>query len=984
MRFKLFLVFTLFAQIIFAQHYNFTGYTVKDGLAQSQVRAICQDKSGYLWIGTASGLSRYNGIEFVNYSIDNGLPDNNISSLYLTNSGVLWVATARGVAKLENQTFKPYFFENEYRINTIAEFQGEIYFGTNTGLITLHGNKFIDLGNQTTEKYYVRSLVNYKDSILLCGTKEGLYNWQKTGFSPLTIDGISELNIRNISLYGDNLFITAREIGLFSYNLSTRQKKLYPLPFSTALSMTFYDESVFGISTNAGAFLISDHETLFFNSKNGLMESGLECLFKDDEGNIWMGTDGNGLLKFTGTAVVSYTTLDSLASNLILSIAEDKNDNFLLGSYDAGISNLDPHKYAYFSELNKSVVDKTVWSIMVDERKKQTWLGTSRGLTILDENHQAIEHPLSGINPKIRSIVRADASTVLLGGDEGLYVVHSDTGFTHLAEININKLYVYEDGVYCAASSGLFRFERAGNYLTKDKIGFPDIKVNTLTADKENNLWIGTENGLYVMRPNNQIFYFELDRNDYRSKNVLGLITGKDGSIWISTMKGVYHIVKDQSTSLGFAIFNYGSSEGLIDEEGNINAIYEDREQNIWIGTASGLARIDPSLKGVLFQYELPKLQLTGIRLFMEEFDYSDYKVEMDPTLNVPISIELPYNKNHLTFDFIGINLKDPLSVQYEYRLIGADEAWSPRSNSNYATYSFLQPGEYTFQVRAMSKNNQWSIIREIKVTISPPFWLTWWFITLVVLAVFFIILYIFQSRIRVLKQRQENEQLELKNRLLFLEQRSLNASMNRHFIFNSLNSIQYFINSSDKRSANKFLTNFAKLIRKNLDSSAGNNFIVTLQEEIERIELYLSLEKMRFAEKFEYEIDVSPDLDIESIEIPSMILQPFVENSIIHGILSIENEGLIKIRIFQELGEVVFEVTDNGVGIDISLQNKKSSGDGDHESKGVEITNRRIEILRKLTGENLMIIGPYQLNNEKGECLGTKVILKLGGVHKY
>lgn len=182
MRLKLFIAFTFFAQIIFSQHYNFTGYTVKDGLAQSQVRAICQDKSGYLWIGTASGLSRYNGIEFVNYSIDNGLPDNNISSLFLTNSGVLWVATASGVAKLENQTFKPYFFENEYRINTIAEFQGEIYFGTNTGLITLQGNKFIELGNATTEKYYVRSLVNYKDSILLCGSKEGLYSWQKKDF----------------------------------------------------------------------------------------------------------------------------------------------------------------------------------------------------------------------------------------------------------------------------------------------------------------------------------------------------------------------------------------------------------------------------------------------------------------------------------------------------------------------------------------------------------------------------------------------------------------------------------------------------------------------------------------------------------------------------------------------------------------------------------------------------------------------------------
>jgi sensor histidine kinase YesM len=253
----------------------------------------------------------------------------------------------------------------------------------------------------------------------------------------------------------------------------------------------------------------------------------------------------------------------------------------------------------------------------------------------------------------------------------------------------------------------------------------------------------------------------------------------------------------------------------------------------------------------------------------------------------------------------------------------------------------------------------------------------------LAILAIFLLILYIFQSRIRVIKQREDNEKLDLKNRLLFLEQRSLNASMNRHFIFNSLNSIQYFINSSDKLSANKFLSNFAKLIRKNLDSSAANNFIVTLQEEIDRIELYLSLEKMRFSGKFEYMIDLAGDLDTDSIEIPSMILQPFVENSIIHGVLAIDKPGFIKIRIFKQFDEVVFELTDNGIGIETSLRMKKSAPDGDHESKGVEITNRRIDILRKLTGENLRIIGPFQMNDSEGGTLGTKVILKLGHIEK-
>jgi LytS/YehU family sensor histidine kinase len=173
-------------------------------------------------------------------------------------------------------------------------------------------------------------------------------------------------------------------------------------------------------------------------------------------------------------------------------------------------------------------------------------------------------------------------------------------------------------------------------------------------------------------------------------------------------------------------------------------------------------------------------------------------------------------------------------------------------------------------------------------------------------------------------------------------------------------------------------------LIRKNLDSSAANNFIVTLQEELERIELYLSLEKMRFAGKFNYAIEIDKGLDLENIEIPSMILQPFVENSIIHGVLAMDSEGMITIKIYEELEEVVFVVMDNGLGIDNSLKSKGKPQEGDHASKGVEITNRRIELLRKLTGENLLIIGPFQMNNEEGQAIGTNVILMLGKVDRF
>ena len=134
----------------------------------------------------------------------------------------------------------------------------------------------------------------------------------------------------------------------------------------------------------------------------------------------------------------------------------------------------------------------------------------------------------------------------------------------------------------------------------------------------------------------------------------------------------------------------------------------------------------------------------------------------------------------------------------------------------------------------------------------------------------------------------------------------------------------------------------------------------------------------MRFDGKFEYVLEVDKDIETDNIDIPSMILQPFVENSIIHGVLPVDRKGLIKLRIFKEHGFLVFEVIDDGFGIDNSMKLKKNKAAGDHESMGMDITTRRIELIRKLTGENLMIIGPFQMNNEHGDCLGTKVIIKI------
>ncbi len=985
MRNKLLVLFLLIAATVSAQQYNFINYTAQDGLAQSQVRDICEDEQGYLWVGTSGGLSQFNGIEFVNYSVDDGLPDNNIRKLYLSKKGKLWIATPKGVAYYSKGAFTSFPFKDSYRINGIAEFKGDIHFASNTGLIRFKNEEFDLLENDSTT-YFLRTITNYKDSVLFFGSTRGILTWDGEKMARFPLQGLDDdMSIRDIKIEGDLLYFTSRDVGVVRCNLRNGKCFRYPLDYNTALFLNVHKNIVFGTSATSGAFMIKGDEILYFSEENGLNANNFKCLYRDTESNIWLGTDGQGLLKFSGTSVVTYTERDSLSSKLVLSISQNKNGTYTFGTYDEGVTKmrLPEKRTEYFSYPDK-LVDNTIWSIELDA-SDNLWVGTSNGLTVLDDEDEIVTNLLMADGRKIRTILHLDnGQKTILGGDEGLAVIVGDSvNYLH-DSLNVNKLFAQGDKIYCGGFNGLYVFDKNGNFETLKRINLPAESVNTLTADKRGNLWIGTMNGLFVMNQQGIIYRFLLDELDYRSKWILGLIHSTTNSIWVSTMSGVYEIAESRKDKRGYKINSFGSSEGFSDEECNINALYEDNRGFIWVGTAGGLVKIDPSQNDELFDYDLPKLHITGIRLFMETFDYSDFPAEIDETFNVPNSITLPHSKNYLTFDFIGINLKDPNAVQYEHRMIGVTEQWSPLSKSNEATYSFLPPGDYKFEVKAMNKSNEWSVVKSIDVVIRPPFWKSWWFVSLSILVGVGIVILIFRARISALKQRQENEKLDMKNRLLFLEQRSLNASMNRHFIFNSLNSIQYFINSSDKLSANRFLSNFAKLIRKNLDSSASTNFIVTLQEEIERIELYLALEKMRFSDKFQYEVIVSSSLDTESIEIPSMILQPFVENSIIHGVLSLENEGHISIEIYEDLGEVIFVVQDNGIGIDYSLASKTKGVEGDHESKGVEITNRRIELLRKLTGENLLIIGPFQMDGPNGEILGTKVILKLGGAHKF
>ena len=321
--------------------------------------------------------------------------------------------------------------------------------------------------------------------------------------------------------------------------------------------------------------------------------------------------------------------------------------------------------------------------------------------------------------------------------------------------------------------------------------------------------------------------------------------------------------------------------------------------------------------------------------------------------------------------------LIDNKGTNFQFLMEGLQDTWSGLSDNSTISFSSLPAGDYILHIRSVDVEGKFSQEIIFPIAVNAAFYNTWWFYLLVLFGVAGIVYGFIRFRFKRVAESNEKDKLRYKSKLLVLEQQSMNASMNRHFIFNSLNSIQYFINTQDRFSANKYLTSFAKLIRKNLDSATSSDNMISLEDELERIQLYLSLESMRFKDRFEYEINVD-GVDVESEMIPAMLMQPFVENSIIHGILPNENKKghiQIDVSIMDDYLEILIQ--DNGVGIQQSLS-KKTSMAGDHRSQGMEITSKRIELIQKISDNDISLIGPTELKDDNGLINGTSVLLKI------
>lgn len=1018
----LFFLFCFCGHAFLAQQYNFRNYSVADGLAQSQVYAMAEDPRGFLWLGTrGSGLCRFDGLQFRTFTEEDSLPDNFVNCLKIDPAGNVWVGTDEGAAWYDGEKFHQLQFPGSKGVIHDFYFAKDniVYIATNdSGLVVLQNEKLIH------HFYYSKNFKAGLPSNRVWCVTSGANGEIWAG----TENGVCRIIKNTSQLYG--------------------KSKGFPLTGYRGIVVDKDKNTWFGTFGN-GIIKLSDTIVTRITVSDGLSNNSIQCLAMDATGRIWAGTP-SGATRISPAEIKQFSVLEGLSSNSIMSILLDSWGNTWFGTSGGGVCKLDGERFIHFNEKSGDM-GPAVAAVHCD-KKGEMWFATSRGgVTEYDGTYYTNYYEGAGFTSMKIKCFGEDTSGVIWFGTvgDGAYKL-ANGSFHHYTKedglgVNYVNAFVTDDfnrEWMATAGGGISIYDPRTNSFTRirKKDGVADERLNCLVktgnciwgggttggifsicfdssgitsihqysaerdhlpgnfvrcaaADRYGNLWFGFAGGgicRYLPPPpdgDQGGFRFFSKKDGLASDNVYLLQPDNEGNLWVGTEKGLDKILFDQHGKM-LSIKHYGKGEGLNGIETSLNASCIDTAGRVWFGTISGASMYNPA--NDFITREAPKIHITGIRLFFDPIEKTSYwntkgKSKWFP---VPGAIDLPYTQNHLRFEFSGIDLRNPEGVRFRWQLVGFDKKWSPENTDRQAIYSYLPPGEYTFKVQAKNSDGFWSGTEEFHFFIHPPLWETWPFRVIAGLIILLVIGVLFSWRVRLIKRktRQQLEKITLEKHVVELEQKALRLQMNPHFIFNALQSIQGFIARNDSAEARKYLAKFGKLMRATLENSRQSYTSIAL--ETESLSHYLGLEALCHGNRFTYSIETDPQIDPEATFIPVMLIQPFVENAVIHGVLhQLEKPGKIVVRFIlhseiinhKTVKSVTCEIEDNGVGR-AKAKEFESETKKDHKSAALAITKERLAQANE-KGKPESSLQIIDLFDKEGNASGTKVVMRIGNV---
>jgi len=717
-------------------------------------------------------------------------------------------------------------------------------------------------------------------------------------------------------------------------------------------------------------------------AKNNMFERGGTIRIYETDGEIWVAGTMPGVVSATNDQIKS--GVEALYEDYFISdVYRDREGNYLLSTFDKGVLVIPDLK---IPDVINTFRDDPVTTLYADE-EVGLMLGTSKGKLMHYHHEQLTTISEKGWRP-VEALHGSELSDLIFFDDGHIRVYNKRTAkITDLFEAPLKDVaFATGKEFFLGINTGVVRVVWDGQQFTREPVKGISHRVYSMVYDPEHKaLYASTANGLYVISSkgasekitirNSDIFSEEL----YYTDGKILAVTGTNGIFVIETNKvlqtiqpivngkpeklkkiAVYKNTIIANSSNG--MYQFGMDGRLLKPFHSLFGFTHKKVVNfavhnntLWVSHSGGVQKID-------LEYNKSNNEKPSIR-----FDHILVNEKpADPA--VPGNFES--SQRRMRFIFSSPTLKNREIVNYHYKLQGYDTGWQISAyEQNQVTYNALAPGEYTLQVKA-ENNGLYSAVMSYPFTIALPFYASAWFMVMVIVSFLLLVLAVYRWQLNI--QSRKSQQI---NELNTSRLTAIQSQMNPHFIFNSLNSIQDLILKGDVEHSYSYIATFSDLVRRTLNYSEKD--FIDFEQEIKLLELYLSLEKLRFKKDFTYAIELPSE---EDFLVPPMLIQPFIENALVHGLL--HKQGEKKLKVSFELREfLICTIEDNGIGREraraIQLRQKK-----EHESFSGNAIRNRFEILNNVFKGEFGYT--YEDLYQNGEPSGTKVILSIPVKHEF
>lgn len=965
----------------FAQQPVSIQLTEKDGLPDIEFYDMIEDQQGFMWFAANKGLYRYDGREFKNYTHPNkrGL---SVFGLQFDQQNRLWCTNISGqFFYIENDSLKLFFdiSKNLKETQKLYEFNIYnnklfIYASKKIISIDLKTKKIIDHSEKLSHKFIFHNRGVIRNDTLFIPTGNrgqnsttnciGIITKNNPNLSITnTVFNSNYYSLYTLNKYKKGLLHTDRDGNVHlsnnyrNFNTIKIADNLNPLLFN---GINFLDNKLWLLANN-GALLttIDSTNTLTLQSQYFKSIATTEVV-KDKNENYWFSTLHNGIYVIPNINLLEYPLKKDIGTLSAIEII-DKN-NIAFGSIYGwvGMYNTKTKQTNYFQTKEKRKINKLLYDAYFNklhissEGEKNSYIYDF----VIKKLINITKSKLVGA----KSLLKINDTTLFYGGssrgnlktlkNKGVY--YENKPLKNRRELRIYDAYydTNNEDLYVGYVDQLTRFDKGFNrsFITHNN---NPIFTRSITKTDNDIIWVSTFTDGVLGIKNDSVIKIFNTKNGLLS-NQTTIVRGDGDDLWIVTEKGIQLLNTANNTFKNLTKKDGIDSYNIID--------LKIADNTIWFISNLGLFSAQ---KDKIFKKQ------TVAEPYFTSVSIADSIHPLQKKYN------LNYSDKKIKIGFNATGFKSSENTQYLYKLKGLNNEWESLTKGiNEVTYNSLPQGNYTFQIKTI-EGNQSSTIKELQFNVKGALYKRPWFIAISAITLISLVILYYRRLIRKQKEKEkiatEQQQNELEKTLLKLE--NLRSQMNPHFVFNALNSIQDYIITNEKDLAGDYLGKFADLIRMYLEQSSKQK--ISLQEEIDTLNQYLELEKLRFEDKLSYKIYVDHTIDTNGIEIPTMLIQPYVENALKHGLLHKKNKGNLSVNITKNSDKthLICTIIDDGVGRERAIAIKKKQFKP-YKSFATKATQNRVELLNYNKANKITVV--IENLNDNKIYTGTKVTLKI------